>query len=72
MTTSPLAPLLSAFSAVPEVSRLLSRAADLAEVDVVAPAGVRPLLVSSIPTEGTVLLVASTAREADDLSLIHI
>ena len=67
MTTSPLAPLLTAFTALPEVSRPLSRAAELTEVDVVAPAGTRPLLVSSIPTDGTVLLVASTAREADDL-----
>ena len=73
MSPAPLAPLLDAATADPRVRRLLELAAQVhrePEVGIVAPAGLRPLLVALIERSRSSiqLVLTATGREADDLA----
>src|SRR3954469_18343915 len=65
-----LSGLLDAVRPDPGVAAVLEAAAagDVSTLDVVAPAGVRPLVVAGIPQQRPVLLVTATGRESEDLA----
>ncbi|MGE9808180.1 transcription-repair coupling factor [Janibacter sp. G1551] len=71
---SALAPLLEALRATPDAARVLEHATATSRLDLVAPPGMRAPLMALLTggdqpgTHGPLLVVAATAREADDIS----